>query len=46
MSLLERVERSVGWATVRIFGVALTVALVLWAASIADERIKKELGDV
>jgi len=46
MTLLERVERGVGWATVRIFGVAVTVALVLWAASIADERIKKELGDV
>jgi hypothetical protein len=46
MSLLERVERGVGWATVRIFGVALSVAFVLWAASIADERIKKELGDV
>jgi len=46
MTLLERVERGVGWAAVRIFGVAVTVALVLWAASIADERIKKELGDV
>jgi hypothetical protein len=44
MSLLERFERALGWAALRLFAFALLTTLVLWLASLADEWVKKELG--
>jgi hypothetical protein len=44
MSLLERFERALGWAALRLFAFALLTALALWAASLVDEWVKKELG--
>lgn len=39
MSLLERVEKALGWATLRLLGVVLLLALIVWFAGVLDEWV-------